>query len=842
VPEDAVADATRDAPIADAGPPGCLEAVTSASAPTDRLEEALGTATVTIEDRAACRRTYLLSSTAARRDDLPASPRTVVEREDAPSIRTGHDLFDALYALAVDEARENSVEAVSDYAFASGTPLDCGGCYETGRLWSYVWTRDTAFSAALGLAPLDPERARRSLEFKLSERRGGGGLEIVQDTGSGGSWPVSTDRVSWALGAAEVLAWLDEPSRSELAALALRALRNTIERDRRTVFDPGTGLYRGETSFLDWREQTYPDWAAGEMSHVAMSRSLSTNVLHYRALEIAADLAERAGSTAEASRWRGWAVALRDAIRARLREPSGLYSAYLTTDLDTSPVRRWDLLGNALAIVYGVASPLERDGILANYPHVGPGAAPVIAPQQQATRIYHNRAEWPFATAFWLRAASGANDEAAYRATVALVRGAALFLSNVENLEITTGATFVDDGAFSGPVVNSQRQLWSIAGYLDMVQRVVFGVEASIDGIAVHPSIAPQVRERFFGNADAIVMRGLRWRSHVLDIVVHFPPERGPVGRYVARRWTVDGSDVGSVIGETDLAARSRIDVHLETEAVASRTITVVDPADWRRLYGPRTPRISGLALESGRVRVAIDLGGEAASDVVVSVHRDGARVAESLPGTTTSYLDDATDSASVTHCWAVETCFVSSGNCSQHSAPSCFWGAGTERVTTIPASSFAATGGEAVTMYGRFHYQAWGDPGDRLEASGFVAARGGRYLLQVLYGNGGPVDTGITCAVKRVLVEDEVTGEVVASGTLVMPHRGAWDRWGDSTFAEVALEAGRRYRFVVTADDDTVNMSSFEHFSAYTAGAGGSGGAFGRVNVAELRVLYLGP
>ena len=64
-------------------------------------------------------------------------------------------------------------------------------------------------------------------------------------------------------------------------------LRGTLERDRRIVFDPRDGLYRGEQSFLDWREQTYPEWVGGNLVHIAMSKTLSTNVLHLRALEIA---------------------------------------------------------------------------------------------------------------------------------------------------------------------------------------------------------------------------------------------------------------------------------------------------------------------------------------------------------------------------------------------------------------------------------------------------------------------------------------------------------------------------------------------------------------------------
>jgi hypothetical protein len=77
-----------------------------------------------------------------------------------------------------------------------------------------------------------------------------GSTQIVQDTGSGGSWPVSTDRVSWAFAAQSVLDQLDGDERQAFAAQALAALQGTVEADRLAAFDPGSGLYGGEQSFL----------------------------------------------------------------------------------------------------------------------------------------------------------------------------------------------------------------------------------------------------------------------------------------------------------------------------------------------------------------------------------------------------------------------------------------------------------------------------------------------------------------------------------------------------------------------------------------------------------------
>ena len=80
-----------------------------------------------------------------------------------------------------------------------------------------------------------------------------------------GSWPVSTDRVSWALGAEAVLATLDGDKRAVFADLALRALAGTLEADRAAAFDAADGLYRGEQSFLDWRTQTYAPYVADDL-------------------------------------------------------------------------------------------------------------------------------------------------------------------------------------------------------------------------------------------------------------------------------------------------------------------------------------------------------------------------------------------------------------------------------------------------------------------------------------------------------------------------------------------------------------------------------------------------
>jgi len=135
---------------------------------------------------------------------MSAAPASGTQPSDRPSLRSGQADFDALFALTMREVNDNSVSSIRDAAFQNGQPLPCN-CFETGELWHYVWTRDSSYAVDLGLAWLDPERSQETLLFKLSKARQdsrfSSGLEIVQDTGSGGSWPVSPDRVVWSLGA-----------------------------------------------------------------------------------------------------------------------------------------------------------------------------------------------------------------------------------------------------------------------------------------------------------------------------------------------------------------------------------------------------------------------------------------------------------------------------------------------------------------------------------------------------------------------------------------------------------------------------------------------------------------
>ncbi|HIE1461884.1 Six-hairpin glycosidase-like protein [Stenotrophomonas maltophilia] len=412
--------------------------------------------------------------------------------------QTGSVMFDALFALAQQEMDQDRVDAIRDPAFDEGRPVPCE-CFQTGARWPYVWTRDVSFAADLALARLDPQRTRQSLQFKLSAARDGHtpGLFVAQDTGSGGSWPISSDRVVWFLAARHLL---DDRA---FADQVWQALQGTLAQDRAMVFDAQVGLYRGETSFLDWREQTYPDWTREDVRFIGDSYALSTNVLHYQALRLAERLAGQHGD-ARAADYKAWADALAQQIDARFwREDMGQYMSYIGEAAHPVPYVKVDLLGLSLGILAEVLPPERARRALAAYP-MGPAGSPVVWPQESQQPIYHNRAIWPFVSAYSLRAARQLDDAPRIAAEIrSLMQGAALAGSNMENYELVSQAVHVEEGALSGPVVNSERQLWSVAGYLSMVVEGVFGVQ---DDGRVQPKLPAVLVPELFGTHPRITL------------------------------------------------------------------------------------------------------------------------------------------------------------------------------------------------------------------------------------------------------------------------------------------------------------------------------------------------
>lgn len=395
-----------------------------------------------------------------------------------PTYKSDQPIVDALFNMSLEEAMMN---------------IESDSTLRTGAKWSGVWTRDVSYSILLAFAYHEPEVAKISLLKKVSRDR------IIQDTGSGGAYPVSSDRTTWSLAAWEIYKATGD---REWLKRAFTIIKNTLNDDYQNL-KSATGLYRGESSFLDWREQTYPKWMNNK--DIYISQNLGTNVVHYQAHVILKKMAKILGEPFET--YDQIAESLKLAINKALWiEEKGYYGQYLygKNYLNISP--RFEALGESLAILFEVADEEKAISIMENSPVTEFGATCVF-PQIPGIPPYHNNGIWPFVQSYWnLAAAKTGNEKVLLHGLASLYRAGALFLTNYENF-------VADNGDFMGTEINSHRMLWSIAGNLAMVHRVFIGMHFEENGIEFKPVI-PKV----YGGKR--VLDNFKYRNAILRIQV----------------------------------------------------------------------------------------------------------------------------------------------------------------------------------------------------------------------------------------------------------------------------------------------------------------------------------
>ncbi|MNG84242.1 hypothetical protein D3C79_429770 [compost metagenome] len=803
-------------------------------------------ATFSVKQAGADYRGYAQSTTQELRDPGD-SFTTYQEQADLPRLRSGDMVFDALFALATHEMRQNSVAQVKDGSYGGGQAIPCD-CFETGAKWHYVWTRDLSYATDLGLGVLDPQRARNSLQFKLSDfraelKQGLDGLipqgrQIIQDTGTGGSWPISTDRMGWALAAEQVLAALPAGERSAFLPEAFEGLRNTIESDRLAAFDEGDGLYVGEQSFLDWRDQTYAKWITADIAHIGMSKSLSTNVLHYQGLGLAARLATELGQDELATRYSQWAGALKQAINHGFwLADEKMYASLINTSTDPSPAYKFDLLGESLAILAGIADEGQARAIVSRYP-MGPYGAPVYFPQQPDMPVYHNRAIWPFVSAYGLKAAARVQNVAvADRHVDSLMRGAALNLSNMENLEWLSGQPSLMDLThpdLTGPVINSQRQLWSVGGYLGMVTSTLFGYNLEEQGIRVSPFVTAHLH-KLMGAKPEAALKGLNYRGKQIEIKLLLP-EAGEEGSYYpVRGILLNGAPVAELITEEMLAASNLIEIQLGAGVADEQGIRLIEdvaPLDVenRKVFAPTEPTLLGVTEQGGKLVVALqDSVNQGA--LSYNIYRDGKLVAAGLDAAR-DWVDELAPQPGMAYCYSAEAIYPESGNRSHHAKPVCYQPERQRIAVDTDTVSHSGTLTAADAAIPVPYLKDWGRPEDTLLVRGITLD--GKRAIRLQYSNAQhAINLGVTNGVKRVSVLSN--GKVVASGVVQMPHvmqDGDLKPLRDSTPVIAEVPAGQ-YDILVS---DFYNMSYLKANATYND-AGGQGGSVNLIDLASITV-----
>ena len=367
----------------------------------------------------------------------------------------------------------------------------------TGKEWGGVWTRDVSYSILLGVSHLQTQASINSLVRKVDQLG-----RIIQDTGTGGSWPCSTDRNIWAVAAWEIYKVTGDKQWLEYI---YPIIKRSLEDDILVSLNPQTGMLKGESSYLDWREQEYPRWMAPV--DIYNSENLGTECVHYQAFSILAKLERMLGTETDAARYEAIAQGIRDGINKYLwMEDKGYYAQYLygRQNLIASP--RSETLGEALAVLYDIADSHRAASICSNVPCQDYGTA-CFFPNIGDIPPYHNDAMWPFVQAYWMNACKKAGNETGVMHSIATIsRLAAFCLTNKENMVIY-------DGKWQGTQINSSRQLWSIAGNLTIVNNILFGMEWEDNGLRFNPFVPKAL-------AGTRTLTGFRYRDGVYDITV----------------------------------------------------------------------------------------------------------------------------------------------------------------------------------------------------------------------------------------------------------------------------------------------------------------------------------
>ena len=650
-----------------------------------------------------------------------------------PQYKSAVPMMDALYNLSLEEM-ENAIEPDSTF--------------RTGKEWAGVWTRDISYSIILSMATLQPEVAQNSLLKKVKNNR------VIQDTGTGGSWPVSSDRMSWAIAAWEVYkttgdqAWLTK---------AYPIIRNSVEDDLKNVYDPQTGMVRGESSFLDWRDQTYPKWM--QSADIYASENLGTNAVHYQANKVLAEIAMLLNDEDAAKKYTGIASQIKEGINKYLWMPEkGYYGQYLYGRQFKLLSPRSEALGEALTVLFDIADAGQQKSIVAKTPVTNFGI-PCIYPQIPDIPPYHNNAVWPFVQAYWsLAAAKTGNEETLVQSMSAIYRPAALFLTNKENFVSASGD-------FAGTQVNSSNMLWSLAGNISLVYKVLFGMDMQADALVFKPFI-PEVLQ------GERTLTNFKYRNAILDIKLN------GYGNEI-KSITIDGKPLPQAMVPATLNGRHQIDIVLAGHqiekggvAIAEDYFSVVAPVlkkdnkliSWEKVEGAENYQVIRNGKKITKTQGLNYTAKESGEFQVIAADKNGVTSFASEPVLITE----------------------------------------TKEIQVIPMETVAAKS--------TLPYQGYTTNGfieiSKTENNKITfktnIAESGTYAIDFRYANGnGPTNTENKCAIRTFNVDGQF------AGTFVFPQRGKeeWSDWGFSNVNLVKLTKGA-HEFQLSLEDWNENMN----------------------------------
>ncbi len=658
-----------------------------------------------------------------------------------PTYTSPDVLVDALYNKSLEEMLLN---IRPDSAFMAGAK------------WTGIWTRDISYSIYLSLAMVDPDACKTSLMAKVKNDR------IIQDTGTGGAWPVSSDRLVWAVAAWEVYLSTGE---NKWLQSSYKIIKNSVEDDLNTVYDKSNGLFRGESSFLDWREQTYPRWM--DPKDIYSSENLGTNAIHYQTLIILAEMAKILKDSPKKY------LAIASKIKERMNKyfwqnDKKYYGQYLygRNYLLLSP--RSEALGEALSVLFGIAGNKREKLVIQNTPITKFGIS-CIYPQIPNIPPYHNNAVWPFVESYWAWASARADNALSVSQALASVyRAASLFLTNKENMVASTGD-------YLGTEINSDRQLWSVAGNLALIYRVIFGISLSPNSISFHPFIPKEY------NGERKLSK-LKIRNAILNVTIKGYGDK-------VNELLLDGNKIKDGKISLTLIGNHQITIKMNNHMNSNSSINLVDD-----ISSPETPsvKIEGEKLIWSKVKDALHYVVYKNGKLLVDTKFNQFRITEE-------------NNFAIYQVMAVGK----KGNQSFLSEPTLV--VSEKNKTIIEAENEIQGSANYIKGYSGKGYILLDKNKYPNQAVKFETniLEDGEYSIDFRYANGnGPINTDNKCAIRSLEIDDKI------SGAVILPQRGidAWTDWGFSNSIKVRLSKGKHIfvlKFLPSDNNMNINVNS---------------------------------
>lgn len=597
---------------------------------------------------------------------------------------------------------------------------------------------DLSYAADMTLIYLDPETVRDALRARLRHGR------IIQDDGPGGSWPVTTDRVTWITAAYQLYKltgdrkWLKE---------AYQAAERALTEDMVIGYD---GVYKMMHGVPAVRRngdvRHYPAWM--EPVDLFETMGLATNVAYVGAFEAAAAMAAELGY--ERPDFTAAAETIRASVNERLWIPNlGYYSCYLYGGINPLQAQMCDNLAQAQAVVTGVADRAHSQMLLNRTPRIATGT-PSVFPFMRTAHDDRVPAPDLLVQAAWNRAAARTGDVGALRDGLGALFRAAAF----------------------GDVTSALPEIVTQAALLSTLYSVFLGITLEADSMSFMPVIPPEY-------AGTKYLNGLRYRDAVVDVTV-----RG-TGTAIAS-FSIDGLTTGSHKIPASLTGNHRIEIVMANNRPASTSAPVTEVARM-----PQVPEVEWTGRRQARI-----LNHTPGINYLVYLN-DAFLVDQIAPSFT---LADQGGTVTVAFVPVSDN-----RNVGFSQRPYMYVPPGYMTILDATESSVKGTTKLITTRRLARRFVEVGRRKHRRVKFKFSVPHEGDYLVDLRYANGsGPVWGGDMCALRTLTVNGEAAGVLV----MPQRGTGYWLATGYSNMLRVRLRRGENTISIDYREAHNANMN----------------------------------